>query len=77
MQEPDKIEAEGLSRRHVWGWYLLVSILALAPVFWQPRVQAGDLSSHIYNAWLTQLIETGRTQGLVSIHRNHVAGPLR
>jgi len=38
-------------------------------VYWQPRVQAGDLSSHIYNAWLTQLIETGRTQGLVVVRQ--------
>src|SRR5450631_3762826 len=49
------------------SWYIALSILLLIPVFWQPRVQAGDLSSHIYNAWLAQLIETGRTQGLVVV----------
>src|ERR1035441_8518078 len=48
-------------------WYIALSILLLAPVFWLPRVQAGDLSSHIYNAWLTQLIESGRSQGLVIV----------
>ena len=48
-------------------WYVALSILLLAPVYWQPRVQAGDLSSHIYNAWLSQLIEAGRTQGLVIV----------
>ncbi len=48
-------------------WYIALSVLLLAPVYWQPRVQAGDLSSHIYNAWLAQLIETGRTQGLVIV----------
>ena len=48
-------------------WYLALSVLLLAPVYWQPRVQAGDLSSHIYNAWLAQLIETGRSQGLVIV----------
>jgi len=42
-------------------WYIALSFLMLAPVYWQPRVQAGDLSSHIYNAWLAQLIEAGRT----------------
>jgi len=47
-----------------WKIYLPVSLLVLLPVYWQPRVQAGDLSSHIYNAWLAQLIETGRTEGL-------------
>ena len=34
------------------------------PCFWQSRLQAGDLSSHIYNAWLAQLIEAGRAPGL-------------
>src|SRR5580704_7278022 len=44
--------------------YVLVSLLLLAPCYWQPRLQAGDLSSHIYNAWLSQLIESGQIQGL-------------
>ena len=48
-------------------WYIALSCLMLAPVYWQPRVQAGDLSSHIYNSWLAQLIEGGRTQGLVIV----------
>jgi len=50
-------------RRSRW-LYVLVSLLLLAPCYWQPRVEAGDLSSHIYNAWLAQLIESGRIQGL-------------
>jgi hypothetical protein len=40
------------------------SLLLLAPCFWQPRIQAGDLSSHLYNAWLAQLIERGQAPGL-------------
>ena len=47
----------------------LVSLLLLAPCYWQPRLQAGDLSSHIYNAWLAQLIESGRTQGLTVVNQ--------
>lgn len=47
--------------------YVLLSVAVLAPCYWQPRVQAGDLSSHIYNAWLAQLIESGRAQGLVIV----------
>src|SRR4249920_1973722 len=70
MQETNIPAAGAAPRRRGWGWYLLASILVLAPVFWQPRVQAGDLSSHIYNAWLTQLIETGRTQGLVVVRQS-------
>jgi hypothetical protein len=45
--------------------YVLVSLLLLAPCYWQPRVEAGDLSSHIYNSWLAQLIESRHLQGLV------------
>ena len=43
---------------------VLVSALLLIPCFWQQRIQAGDLSSHIYNAWLAQLIERGQAPGL-------------
>ena len=44
--------------------YVLVSLVLLAPCYWQPHIEAGDLSSHIYNAWLAQLIEGGKIQGL-------------
>jgi len=43
---------------------VLISAAVLVPCYWQPRIQAGDLGSHIYNAWLAQLIESGRTTGL-------------
>src|SRR5437773_7409326 len=59
----------GAAARVGWKIYLPVSILLLLPVYWQPRVQAGDLSSHFYNAWLAQWIETGRAQGLVLVSR--------
>jgi len=56
------------ARPGLWGraivTYAGLSILLLIPCFWQPRLQAGDLSSHIYNAWLVQLIEAGRVPGL-------------
>ena len=41
-----------------------LSGLLLVPCFWQPRIQAGDLSSHLYNAWLAQLIARGQAPGL-------------
>ncbi|MCU1238103.1 MAG: hypothetical protein JWP63_6070 [Candidatus Solibacter sp.] len=69
MQEDNPGSATGIARRRGWGWYVLASIVLLMPVYWQPRVQAGDLSSHIYNAWLTELIETGQTQGLVVVRQ--------
>jgi len=44
--------------------YPALSIFLLIPCYWQPRLQAGDLSSHIYNAWLAELIDSGRIHGL-------------
>src|ERR1039457_1327506 len=49
--------------------YLLASVLLLVPCYWQSRLQLGDLSSHIYNAWLAQLIESGRAPGLAIVHQ--------
>src|SRR4051794_15560674 len=45
----------------------LASVLLLIPCFWHSRLQMGDLASHIYNAWLAQLIETGRAAGLTIV----------
>jgi hypothetical protein len=56
--------------RMSWKVHIPVSLLVLVPVYWQPRVQAGDLSSHIYNAWLAQLIEAGRTEGLEIVRQS-------
>jgi hypothetical protein len=44
---------------------VLVSALLLVPCFWHTRIQAGDLGSHVYNAWLAQLIAHGQARGLV------------
>jgi hypothetical protein len=43
---------------------LIVSVLILVPCFWHPRLEAGDLPSHTYNAWLAQLIAHGQAPGL-------------
>ena len=42
----------------------LISIVLLIPCFWQRRIQAVDLPSHIYNSWLAQQIELGKAPGL-------------
>ena len=42
---------------------LAITALLLVPCFWQPHIQAGDLSSHLYNAWLTSEIQRGRIDG--------------
>ncbi len=41
-----------------------ISGLVLIPVFWHQRIEAGDLASHVYNAWLVQLIRHGEAPGL-------------
>src|ERR1700739_4594442 len=43
---------------------IVVSALLLVPCFWHSRIQAGDLGSHVYNAWLAQLIEHHQISGL-------------
>jgi len=43
---------------------LLLSALLAVPCFWHRRIEAGDLASHLYNAWLAQLIEKGQAPGL-------------
>lgn len=46
-----------------------ISVLMLVPCFWQPRIEAGDLASHIYNTWLVQLVEQGKAPGLWISHK--------
>ena len=53
---------------------VLASVAVLAPLFWQPLIHAGDLPSHVYNAWLTSLIRQGHAPGLWIAHlRTNVA----
>src|SRR5579863_1281781 len=49
---------------HSFILVVLLSILFLVPCFWQSRIQAGDLSSHVYNVWLASLISQGKINGL-------------
>ena len=41
-----------------------ISALLLVPCWWQWHIEAADLASHVYNAWLAQLIEKGQAPGL-------------
>jgi len=40
------------------------SVLAVVPCLWHRHIEAGDLGSHVYNAWLAQLIAHGQAPGL-------------
>jgi hypothetical protein len=51
----------------------LFSAALLIPCYWQSRIQAADLSSHIYNAWLAVQIRQGAAPGLwISAQSNNV-----
>src|SRR5262245_14593268 len=48
---------------------VLVSLLLLIPCFWHTHIQAGDLGSHIYNAWLAQLAERQPISGGIVVRQ--------
>jgi len=50
--------------RAYWIRVCVSSAILLIPCFWHRHIEAGDLASHTYNAWLTQLIDRGQAPGL-------------
>ena len=50
---------------------LVVSALVVLPCLWHRHIEAGDLGSHVYNAWLVQRIEHGQAPGLAVIPQWH------
>jgi len=51
-------------------WLVLaVSLAMIVPCLWHRRIEAGDLGSHVYNAWLAQLVEKGQAPGLYLVHQ--------
>jgi hypothetical protein len=55
----------------IYQYYLRISVISLAvlaPCLWHRRIAAGDLGSHVYNAWLAQLIHQGAAPGLSIAH---------
>jgi hypothetical protein len=55
-------------RQHKWR-ALTLSVLITIPCFWHRHIEAGDLASHVYNAWLAQLIGKGQAPGLYIVHQ--------
>jgi hypothetical protein len=72
MTEYPSAVGEGLKfvRRN---WWLVVSVSALmiVPCLWHRHIEAGDLGSHVYNAWLAQLIGKGQAPGLYLVGQSH------
>lgn len=62
MAKPAQTGLHGHARR-AWRWLLFLALMLL-PCFWQERIQAGDLSSHLYNSWLALQIRSGAIHGL-------------
>jgi hypothetical protein len=56
-------ETSRFAREH-WRKLLATSVLVLVPCFWHREIVASDLGSHLYNAWLAQLIRHGQAPGL-------------
>ena len=54
--------AEFVQRR--WRLILATSAGVLLPCFWHRHIEAGDLGSHVYNAWLAELVRRGQLPGL-------------
>jgi hypothetical protein len=50
--------------RTKWFHVLGVSALIAVPCFWHRHIEAGDLGSHVYNAWLAQLVAKGMAPGI-------------
>jgi hypothetical protein len=65
MTEKNSTLSSGL--RFVHTHILLISAISAAviiPCFWHRHIEAGDLPSHTFNAWLATLIQQGRAPGL-------------
>src|SRR5271169_6675008 len=43
---------------------IAISAAVLLPCFWHHRIVAGDLGSHVYNAWLALLVQRGQAPGV-------------
>ena len=50
--------------RNFWPRLVAISFAVIIPCLWHPHIEAGDLPSHVYNAWLAHLIKTGRAPSL-------------
>jgi hypothetical protein len=56
-------ESAQFVREH-WLKFLAISSLILVPCFWHREIVSSDYGSHLYNAWLAQLIRHGQAPGL-------------
>ncbi len=62
--EPAALPQSFRFAREHWPKLLATSVAILVPCFWHREIVASDLGSHLYNAWLVQLIRHGQVPGL-------------
>ena len=67
--KPEDIVARSFAREY-WIRLMVISAAMLTPCFWHRTIVTSDLGSHLYNAWLAQLIRHGEAPGLW-IARHH------
>lgn len=54
--------------REHWSRIGVISAVVLIPCFWHHEIEADDLGSHLYNAWLVQLVHRGQLPGVWVVH---------
>ena len=72
MVEPTNVSPIASAIQFLRAFWLRITALSIAlliPCLWHRRIAAGDLASHVYNAWLAQLIERGQAPGLYIVRR--------
>jgi len=47
----------------------VISVLVVVPCLWHPHIEAGDLGSHVYNAWLAILVQQGAAPGVYTVRQ--------
>lgn len=63
----EEIPPAKIQRKTELGLVSLISAVILIPCFWQRHIQAGDLASHVYNAWLAKLAGEGNAPGVYTV----------
>ncbi|HEX4750479.1 MAG TPA: hypothetical protein VH302_13120 [Bryobacteraceae bacterium] len=58
------LSAAAIFLKSRWLRFAIVSALVLVPCFWHAHIEAGDLGSHVYNAWLVNLVHKGQIHDL-------------
>jgi hypothetical protein len=70
-EHPSAVGAGLKFLRRSWLLVTMVSAMVIVPCLWHRHIEAGDLGSHVYNAWLAQLVGKGQAPGLYLANQSH------